>query len=365
MAMRCGDVPTPALVIDAVITRRNLQRMADYTAAHGLGLRPHTKTHKSQRLGALQLSLGAAGLTVAKAGEAECMGETGASLLVAYPALDPARTRRLAALARKVSICIAADTATAITRLAEAAQAAHSELGILIDLDVGLGRTGVGTPEAALALAQRVSRTRGLRLDGLFCYPGHIWAPVAEQASALQAVAAQLDESRSLWKRHGLEARIVSGGSTPTAFQSHLVKPYTEIRPGTYVFNDMNTVRGGFCTLADCAAAIVCTVVSDAVRGKVVVDGGTKTFTSDLCQPAKESGHGFIVEYPAATLTRLSEEHGEVDITRCRTRPQVGERVTVIPNHICPCINLRDAFWWLEPGEAPQALPVDARGLLS
>jgi D-serine deaminase-like pyridoxal phosphate-dependent protein len=362
---RLTDLPTPALVVDATIARRNIQRMADYTAGHGLHLRPHTKTHKSKRLARLQLAAGAAGLTVAKAGEAEAMSETGADILVAYPALDPVRTRRLATLARTASVRIAVDTPTAITALGAAAVAAHAKIGLLIELDVGLGRTGVGTAAASLALAQLVSRTEGLRLDGLLCYPGHIWAPAAEQGPLLQAVSAQLDEAIALWARHGLEARIVSGGSTPTAFQSHLVKPYTEIRPGTYVFNDMNTVRGGFCALTDCAATIVCTVVSDAVRDQVVIDGGTKTFTSDLCIPARESGHGCIVEYPEAKITRLSEEHGQVDVSRCEPRPKIGERVTVIPNHICPCVNLQDALWWCEANEPPLAVPVDARGRLS
>lgn len=364
-AAHCNDLPTPALVVDAAIARRNIKRMADYAAAHGLRLRPHTKTHKSKRLARLQIEAGAAGLTVAKAGEAEEMGEASADLLVAYPALDPARVRRLAALARIASVRVAVDSGTAIAALAAAATAARTKIGLLIELDVGLGRTGVGTAEAALALAQLASDTEGVRLDGLLCYPGHIWAPAAAQGPLLQAVSARLAEAIALWSSHGFEARIVSGGSTPTAFQSHEVKPYTEIRPGTYVFNDMNTVQGGFCTLGDCAASIICTVVSDAVRGQVVIDGGSKTFTNDVCIPAPDSGHGCIPEYPGARLIRLSEEHGQVDVSNCEKHPRVGERVTVIPNHICPCVNLQDAFWWCEADAAPQAVPVDARGKLS
>ena len=205
----------------------------------------------------------------------------------------------------------------------------------------------------------------GLRLDGIFCYPGHIWAKPAEQAAPLAAVAAKLQEAIDRFDRHGLCRGVVSGGSTPTAYQSHLVPQVTEIRPGTYVFNDMNTVHGGFCTLDDCAARIVCTVVSDAVTGQVVLDGGTKTFTSDRCGPAPDSGHGFIVEYPDATITKLTEEHGQVDVSRCGRRPRVGERVTVIPNHICPCINLQDAVWWREADGHLRTLTVDARGRLS
>ena len=226
-------------------------------------------------------------------------------------------------------------------------------------------RTGVATAQESLALAQLVSKTKGVRLDGILCYPGHIWNPVAEQAQPLAAVSAKLQETIDLWKANGLEAKIVSGGSTPTALRSHLVPQLTEIRSGTYVFNDMNTFRGGFCALADCSARIFCTVISTAVKDQIVLDGGTKTFTSDFCIPARDSGHGYMVEYPDAKITALSEEHGQVDVSRCAKRPKIGERVSIIPNHICPCVNLQDAIWWREADGSLQKIKVDARGKLS
>jgi D-serine deaminase-like pyridoxal phosphate-dependent protein len=177
-------------------------------------------------------------------------------------------------------------------------------------------------------------------------------------------VADRLAAALDVWDEHGLEAGIVSGGSTPTAYNSHLLPELTEIRPGTYIFNDMNTVRGGFCSLDDCAARIVCTVVSDAVPGQVVIDGGSKTFTSDRCVAAPDSGHGYVVEYPAARITKLSEEHGQVDVTRCDKPPKIGERVSIIPNHICPCVNLQDRYYW-QTGDEIRPMPVDARGKLS
>lgn len=360
-----AELPTPALVIDAAIVRRNSERLARYARQHHLGVRPHTKTHKSRVLATLQLAAGAIGLTVAKVGEAEQLKYPAGDLLMAYPAVDAIRCERLAKLAHEATIRVAVDSVTAVAALAAAAQTSHSTIGLLVDVDVGMGRTGVATAAEALALAQVIAEIRGVRLDGIMCYPGHIWAAADQQAPLLFLVATKLEETIALWAKHGLQAGIVSGGSTPTAFQSHLVKPYTEIRPGTYLFNDLNTVRGGYCALDDCAARIVCTVVSDAVKHQVVIDGGTKTFTSDLCLPARDSGHGFIVEYPEAKLTRLSEEHGQVDISQCERRPKVGERVTVIPNHICPCVNLQDVMWWLEPGGTVQPLTVDARGKLS
>jgi len=368
-SLAIGAVATPSLVIDGSRVRANIERLAAYATSHGLAVRPHAKTHKSVDISRGQLAAGASGLTVAKVGEAETLlpaFESGtADVLVAYPTVDAARTQRLAALARTATVRLAIDTVAAIEAAGAAVQAEGVALGVLVDLDVGMGRTGVPTVDALVLLAQAVTATRGLRLDGILCYPGHIWAKPAEQAAPLAIVAAKLQEALDHFDRHGLCREIVSGGSTPTAFQSHLVPQVTEIRPGTYVFNDMNTVRGGFCSLDDCAATIICTVVSDAVAGQVVLDGGTKTFTSDRCGPAPDSGHGHIVEYPDARITKLTEEHGQVDVSRCPRRPQVGERVTVIPNHICPCVNLQDAIWWREANGSCRPIKVHARGRLS
>jgi len=355
---------TPAMVIDAKTVYRNVERLAKYAEEHDLGIRPHTKTHKSRQVAALQIAAGAVGLTAAKVGEAELMAEVSDDILLAYPAIDPARTARLAHLAAHATVRVAVDSREGAKRLGDAANRTSATIGILVDLDVGMGRTGLQTPSEALKLAQFVDATPGLRLDGLFCYPGHIGGLPETQSPALAAVAHRLDATLRLWEDHGLQARIVSGGSTPTAFQSHLVAEYTEIRPGTYLYNDMNTVRGGYCTLDDCAARIICTVVSTAVPGQVVIDAGSKTLTSDRCAPAPDSGHGHLIEYPEARIARLSEEHGQVDIRLCRASPKLGERVTVVPNHICPCVNLQDAAWWRDEEGRLQELPIDARGLL-
>jgi D-serine deaminase-like pyridoxal phosphate-dependent protein len=359
-----NEPATPCLVIDAAVVRRNLKRYADYVAQHGLGLRPHTKTHKSVKLARMQLDAGAVGLTVAKAGEAQVMAEAGDDLLMAYPAVDRPRCDALAELAKKVTVRVAIDSQAAAEALADAATRAGSTIGILVDIDVGGGRTGVQTPKDALALAQFVDQQAGLRLDGIMCYPGQVRGEPAAQTPALKQVDATLAETIDLWRQHGLAALIVSGGSTPTAMQSHLVTNLTEIRPGTYVYNDMKIVTGGYCTLDDCAARFACTVVSDAVPDQVVIDAGAKTLTYDSFGSGETLSHGYLVEYPEARVTKLSEEHGQVDMTKCDPRPRVGERVTVIPAHICPCVNLQDQVWWKENGEL-EALRIDARGKLS
>jgi D-serine deaminase-like pyridoxal phosphate-dependent protein len=313
----------------------------------------------------MQIEHGAIGLTAAKPGEMRVMADVADDLLMAYPAVDLPRAAELADLARSgKTVRSGIDSTTAADVLSEAARSAECSLGVLVDIDVGLHRTGVQSPQDALALAQHVARKPGLRLDGIMFYPGQVWQKPGDQKAVLDPIDALLAEAITLWKKSGLEARIVSGGSTPSAYQSHHFKHVTEIRPGTYVFNDMNTVAGNFgITLDDCAARIVVTVMSTAVPGQIVIDAGSKTLTSDRCHPAPESGHGCIVELPGAKITKLSEEHGQVDVRECGGRvPKVGERVTVIPNHICPCINLQDRVFWKESSGEIRPLDVDARG---
>jgi D-serine deaminase-like pyridoxal phosphate-dependent protein len=360
------DIPsTPALVIDESIVARNLKRLAAYASEHHIGIRPHTKTHKSIEMAKWQIGAGAIGLTAAKVGEAEAMVEASNDVLLAYPAVDAARCGRLAVLAKSSTIHVAVDSQSALNALSHAAQQAGSRIGILVDLDVGMHRTGVQSPQAALELAQAVEQFSSLRLDGLFFYPGHVWDLATQQGKPLGLIASRLEETLSQWSRSGLAAPIVSGGSTPTAYQSHLIPQATEIRPGTYIYNDMNTVAAGFCTLEDCAAKLVCTVVSNAVPGKVVIDAGTKTLTSDRNVTQPGGGHGWVVEYPQAKIIRLSEEHGEVDITACERAPSIGDRVHVIPNHICPCVNLQDAVWLQTSDGLMRSVKIDTRGKLS
>jgi len=359
------DTPTPALVIDLPTVKRNIARLAAYGREQKIGIRPHTKTHKSIRMAKLQLEAGAVGLTAAKVGEAMVMAEAGDDLFVAYPALDPWRTERLAKLALTKTVRVGFDSIEAADALAAAAKTAGATIGAMIDLDVGLHRTGVQTPVEALKLAQHVSKSRGLRLDGIMFYPGFIKQPVAEQRELLTPVAALIAETIDLWQRSGLEAKIVSGGSTPSAYQSHFVSGVTEIRPGTYIYNDMSVVSCGYVGLEDCAARMTCTVVSTAVPGKFVIDAGSKSLTQDrrTIDP-DNAGFGHIVEYPEAKIVRLTEEHGEVDASKCAKRPKVGERVHVIPNHVCPCVNLQTMVWIREESGQLTPTAVDARGMV-
>jgi D-serine deaminase-like pyridoxal phosphate-dependent protein len=356
------SIRTPFVLIDGRVVEANLQRAATYTTEHHLRLRPHTKTHKMLHLARRQCALGAVGLTAAKPEEARIMAEATDDLLLAYPVVVEAGAAVLAELARRITIRAIADTLTGIECLQHAAQQAGVTIGVLIDMDLGMGRTGVTDPAAALHLARAVDRAEALRLDGLFVYPGQVWAKPEDQPQLLGELDQSIHNALALWERAGLSAAIVSGGSTPTLYQSHHMSALTEIRPGTYLFNDMNTVRGGFCELADCAARVVCTVVSDAAPGRFILDAGSKTLTSDRLIPADGRGHGLIIEHPGAVIEALSEEHGHVSLATESQSPGLGRRLSVIPNHICPCINLHEQVWWTTDGANAAPVVVSARG---
>ncbi|PHS02932.1 MAG: alanine racemase [Blastopirellula sp.] len=362
---RGTEIETPFLLVDDQLAKQNIARIASYAAKHQLNLRPHTKTHKSKAWAQLQLESGAIGLTVAKAGEAEVMAEVCDDLLMAYPPVDAAKSNRLAALAKRITLRVGVDSSKAIEVLAEATALAGSTIGVLIDCDLGFHRTGVQTPQDSLALAQQVDQASNLRLDGIMFFPGDVSGNDLQQASQIEKYDAQLGAIIDLWQEHGLKAAIVSGGATPSAMNTHLFAHLTEFRPGTLIYNDCNTFRGGYCEMEDCAARIIATVISTAVAGKAVIDAGSKTLTSDRCGPALDSGHGHVCEYPEAKITRLSEEHGEIDFSACSGRPEVGDRLTIIPNHICPCVNLQDVFYRIDSDENIECSQVDARGLLS
>lgn len=359
------DLATPCLVVDGPTVERNIAAAAAYCRRNQLALRPHIKTHKSRRVASLQRAAGAVGLTVAKVGEAECLRNEHDDFLIAYPAADPIRAPRLAHLARACTVRVAVDSLAAVESLAAAAADSGSTLGILVDVDVGFHRTGVQSPQESLELARAVAGHRELRLDGLMYYPGHISPRSADHPQPFLRIADTLGDILDLWSAHGLSATIVSGGSTPTLLESHRHNPFlTEIRPGTYVYNGANEIRAGLVAAADCAARVLATVVSTAVPGKCVVDCGTKTLAADPCGPAPATGFGLVVELPEAKIVRLTEEHGEIELPRGTDPPRLYDRLTLIPNHICPCVNLHNTFWWRDASGRLTSSPVDARGQL-
>lgn len=355
-----GELDTPALIVDLDIMERNLRRVADYCASHGLRLRPHTKTHKSIFIARQQLALGAAGLTVAKPGEAEVMlGAEPRDLLVAFPVIGALKLRRLAAVAAITRVTVALDSLIAAQQLSQAAESSGARFGVVVEIDVGLGRVGVA-PGDALAQTQAIRALPGLDWRGITFYPGHIKDQDPEKLAGLSAMVGRLVEE---FTAAGLKPEIVSGGSTPALYHSHEIQGLNEIRPGTYVFNDLNTVASGGCAMEDCAASVLVTVVSRAGSDRMIVDGGSKTFSSDRLSSGGP-GHGRVMEAPGAVFHKMNEEHGFIDLSKAERSFEIGEKVRIIPNHICVAVNLHEYVYGVRGGKLEEVWNVEGRGKL-
>jgi D-serine deaminase-like pyridoxal phosphate-dependent protein len=363
--MHISDLDTPALLIDLDIMERNLCRAAQYASRYGLRLRPHTKTHKIPALGRKQLDLGAAGLTVAKVSEAEVMLRSGTpDLLVAYPTIGRRKLERLMAVARQAKVTVSLDSLEAARQLSEAAHGAQLTVGVLAEADVGLRRVGVDPGPELIDLIRGIERLPGLSLEGVTFYPGHIKKLDEEGLREIDEHAALVKMMLDQLRAAGIEPGIVSGGSTPALFHSHRIPGLNEIRPGTYIFNDKNTVLHGACGYEDCAGSILATIISTARKGQVIVDGGTKTFSSDGASPSSEVSFGHVMEAPGAIVTRLNEEHGYIDIRQTGRTFAIGDRLRIIPNHICAAVNLHETVHGVRGDTVEQVWAVEGRGKL-
>lgn len=356
------ELETPTAVVDVDTMAANLARMADYARSHGLRLRPHIKTHKTPELAAEQLRHGADGVTVATLREAEVMAAVAEDILIAYPPVGRARIERLLALPPHLRLSVALDSHDALRALAAAAAAAGREIGVLVELDLGMGRCGVPTPEAAVALAKEAATLDGVAYRGVLFYPGHIREPVAEQGPALARLQADLDRFRTALAREGVEPEVVSGGSTPTAFASHRISGLTEIRPGTYLFNDRTTAAIDACAWADLAYTVLATVISTGVPGQAVIDAGSKALSREEIRAPGASGYGALLDRPEVVVRALSEEHGILDLSRTDWRPRVGDLVRIVPNHVCVSVNLHERLLGVRGGSVVDDWAVAARG---
>jgi D-serine deaminase-like pyridoxal phosphate-dependent protein len=360
-SMRTDHLETPAALIDLTRVRRNLETVLAYCRAHGLQWRPHVKTHKSVTFARMQLEAGARGLTVATPREAEAMSAVTDDLLLAHPPVGP-KQQRILALPASVRLKVALDSRPLVRELAEQARSAGRSIGVLVELDVGMGRVGVQGSEAAVALASDIAALDGVSFQGVLFYPGHLRVPAWAQDAELSASALRLGQVLDALHRAGLAPTHVSGGSTPTLFRSHEFPGITEIRPGTAIFHDRESAGLGVAGLEDVAYTILATVVSLGVPGQAVVDAGSKALSreeyrgpgvgrtpsepSEALPPAfLGGGYGVLLDRPDVRVRGVSEEHGILDLSGTDWRPEVGDRVRIIPNHVCVSVNLQDELW--------------------
>ena len=353
---------TPALVIDLDIVERNARRLAEALGRRSIALRPHVKTHKSLRLGRLQLEAGARGITVGTLGEAEVFAGGGFDdVFLAYPVwAEGPKAARLRALHERPGwrFTVGFDSIEGARRLAGAVAGTGKPLPVVLELDPGNRRTGAPADRAGeIATA---ARALGLEVIGVFTHGGHGYRPGAAEGAGADEVVA-LSAGAAALAAAEIDPQVVSAGSTPTQL-SAAVAPVNEIRAGTYLLGDRQQWAIGAVPADGIAIAVAATVVSDAVDGQIVLDAGAKTLTKDVA-PYLE-GHGLLPAYPEAVIERVSDYHGVVRIPEGAPKPGLGELVAVIPNHTCPVVDLRDTFVATRSGEIVGVWPVDARGRL-
>ena len=354
---------TPVLVIDRDALQRNIEAMAAFARTKGMALRPHAKTHKSVDIAKLQLAAGAVGVCCAKLGEAEALAEGGVqNILITSPVVTPQAIERLIALNGKIGqLRVVADNPDNVDALASATKAAGKALDVLVDIDPGIRRTGVATPEAAVALAQRIAAAETLRFAGVQYYCG-AQQHIESFADRRAAIADRTDYLRRVIEalsRAGYAPEVVTGGGTGTHRIDAELGVLTELQAGSYVFMDKQyndcDLDGGGGKPFETSLVVDAHVISANSASMATIDAGFKALSTDGGLPVVMDGA------PASAMfVFMGDEHGALiapDHTFC-----IGDHVSLAVPHCDPTVNLYDAYHVVRDGTLIGIWPVSARG---
>ena len=357
-------LPTPALVVHAGIARQNVNRYADLARRHGVKLRPHAKTHKSDVLAAWQRDAGCDGLTVGTFAEADYFLAAGhRDIFVACPPVGAARVRALAELAQQAELTVCVDSIEAIAILDAVGSSIGQPMRYYWEVDTGFARYGTRPGRETVEAVLEAQRFRHCAFDGLMTFGGNAYlvsdvrdVPVVSRVEAEQTV-----ETADLIRAAGVDVPEVSVGSTPSAAAAVAVRGVTELRVGTYIFNDATQVSLGSATLEDCAQTICVTVMSTSADGRIVIDAGSKALPKETMSKFT-TGYGTVLEYPGLVIARVSEEASVLTwaVPDHVDPPAVGDQLQVVSNHCCSATYLFSHFWLIGDGVSDR-LPVNAR----
>jgi len=358
------DIPTPALLIDVATMELNLAKMAAHAEEHGIGLRPHTKTHKCPLLARRQIELGAVGVCCAKVSEAEVMVEAGIEeVLVTSPVVTRDKIGRVVALSKKSpEVALVVDNRASAERLNEAAADAGVTQRVLVDLDVGTRRTGIATGEPALELARTIGGLSNLDLRGLQAYAGHLMhvhGHAERQERSLAALQAAV-ETKRLIEDDGIELSVLTGGGTGTWDIDSQVDGMTDLQVGSYLFMDEQYRRigsrdGDVFDDFETSLFVVVTAISQPVPELITTDGGYKAFASDADRPQLADLAGVVYGWGG-------DEHGILRIAEATRPPQLGDRLWCVTPHCDPTVNLYDVYYPVRNGQVEELWPISGRG---
>jgi D-serine deaminase-like pyridoxal phosphate-dependent protein len=356
------ELDTPALIIDLDKTEKNLKAMQDLANSAGIKLRPHTKTHKMADIAHLQLEYGAKGITVAKLGEAEAMAEAGImDIFIATQIVGKQKLARLRSLADKAKLRVAVDSIYHVEQLADFF-GEQVPVEIMIEVDTGMHRCGIKPEEAVQLAGEIVGKFPQVKFAGIFAHEGHTYDAADKEQMKQIALDTQRDiieTGNRIKEKWGIQCEI-SIGCSLGQLVGEFLPGITEARPGTYVFYDVG--HSFYLGNTDnCATTVLATVISKPGEDRVVADAGSKSMTIDQRSSGvlKTKGFGFIKNYPDLLIKKLSDEHAVITPGNSL---KIGDRIEIIPNHVCPTVNLYNTAYGVRNGKVEKILTITARG---
>lgn len=367
--MKYKELDTPALIIDQEKLLENIRYMQDYADRNHVTLRPHTKTHKMPYLAKLQEQYGAKGIAVAKVGEAEVMAAHGLKdIFIANEIVGRTKLMRIRNLAETIDISFGIDSIPQVEMIEEVFEGADKKAQVLIEIEVGEERSGVIEEKDFIDLVSYIKSCRNVYLKGIFSHDGHSYsAKDAEHCRTLFAESQRRTLSfAKIAENLGCRLETVSIGSTPSSmFDFVIMEGITELRIGTYVLMDAS--QGNAIGSYDrCAATVLTTVISRPTEERVITDVGAKgitaqTKTKGICAT---KGLGVIKGYDDVYIHAVYDEHAIIYNKEFREKVKIGDKVEIIPNHICPVCNLYDTAYLVSHEKVVAEIPVACRGKL-
>ena len=348
------DLDTPSIVVDLDVAEANLRKMQSFADRQRMGLRPHSKTHKSPYWAHRQLDAGAIGITCSKVGEAEVLVDGGVrEILIANEIVGAKKIARLAALQKRANVTVAVDSAENARDLSEAAEAIGVEIPILVDVNVRMARCGVEPGEPATTLARTVDGLAGLRFDGLMGYEGHVTADEDEKRQIVSEAMDKFKYAKDEITSAGLPVKVMSAGGTSTYMETSKIDHVTDIQCGSYVFMDGSYL--GEMADFDMALTVLSTVISRPAPERAVLDIGRKSMNA-------ESGLPRVVSPNGARLDHLNEEHGILELDESAQNLRIGDQVRLLPMTAATTINIHDYYFCVRGGILEDVIPIAARG---
>lgn len=360
------ELDTPSLLIDLDLAMENIMAMQKRADELGVKLRPHTKTHKMPYFADTQIKAGACGIAVAKVGEAEVMAENGIQdIFVANEIVGIQKYKRLKKLHEKITIRSGVDSAFQVDQIEEVFAGAEKPFEVLIELEVGENRSGVITDDQIARLTEYIKKKKHVVLKGIFSHEGHTYKasdPAMCRYLAEESYRRTL-HAADIIREHGGEPEIISIGATPSIMNHAYLEGITELRLGTYIFMDMGQSKA-IGDYSRCAATVLATVISKPTDTRVVLDTGAKALvpqnrSEGICATG---GYGCVLGDESVLISNMFDEHGLIENKEFHDRVSLGDKLRIIPSHICPTVNLYDEAVLISEGNVIGNVPILCRG---